>query len=581
MDNFYDINLFSQKFSVDGELYKVLLQTYIQIEIDSCLNILVLLQEAIESKILIIACDLKAHALLPVPVKLVNTIINAIKQIPFEDIIQNRIDGICNLEDKPLVHPEKVDLGFNVFILAGTKSITQKKVKIELEMIEHIRINATNFIFGAFDGINTYVYFKLKSEELDSIRDWGILSGVKVLIDNEFMGEYFPQETLVINNNELSVLCQTKASAILGTRILGGLRMDGVNVYDISDFITSSAGLFNTVAYPEGYPKTQNWYTVIIPVRGLSINSEFGIGSVQFLMKNNEEIARIISFEEKFSQCEAFALVHINSEKPYAAYMAARKQIEQAIDLTVNVLKDDSIFSVHAIGNHLRNVNIYELERKIALLSLVYIECPQTNARFSCDLAELDSENTLAIPRTFLMQKDEIEKAELLLIKANGTNDKEITPLFNALKWIRKAWDTDDYDGKIINAVIALEFIVSKEKNNPMMDKSLRRKCKKSIEEIVQQTDDIINKEDFLKKALEKFDRTYTETPFMLKLRNLMDRLEIPIFEKEMELIASARKRRNGIIHGENDSQLPTDDIYRLCECISKIAFYKINSLEI
>lgn len=66
----------------------------------------------------------------------------------------------------------------------------------------------------------------------------------------------------------------------------------------------------------------------------------------------------------------------------------------------------------------------------------------------------------------------------MLLLKANGTNDKELTPLFNSLKWIRRAWDAEDFDDKVIYSIIALEFIVSKEPNSPMMEKSLRKNAK-------------------------------------------------------------------------------------------------------
>ena len=73
----------------------------------------------------------------------------------------------------------------------------------------------------------------------------------------------------------------------------------------------------------------------------------------------------------------------------------------------------------------------------------------------------------------------------MLLIKATGTNDEEITPLFNSLKWIRKSWETSNFEDKIINIIIALEFIVSKEPNVPMMSKSLRKACIKAIKEVI------------------------------------------------------------------------------------------------
>ena len=114
-----------------------------------------------------------------------------------------------------------------------------------------------------------------------------------------------------------------------------------------------------------------------------------------------------------------------------------------------------------------------------------------------------------------------------------------------------------------------------------MLNKPTRKKCKNAIKEILKEL--YIPKEEveeLEKNVCEKFDRTYTETPFMLKLRNLVNRLNIPIHETEFELIDKARKHRNGIIHGGNDS-IKMNDIYKLCEVISKIAFYKINSLEV
>ena len=134
----------------------------------------------------------------------------------------------------------------------------------------------------------------------------------------------------------------------------------------------------------------------------------------------------------------------------------------------------------------------------------------------------------------------------------------------------------------ILNIIIALEFIVSKEPNVPMMSKSLRKACIKAIEEVITNFEGLIDcSPTFLNDVSEKFHRAYTETPFMVKLRNLIARLEIPVTENEYELITLARKHRNDIIHGRSGTLLPTDDIYRLCECVGRIALYKINSLEV
>jgi hypothetical protein len=356
--------------------------------------------------------------------------------------------------------------------------------------------------------------------------------------------------------------------------------MAGINIYEISDFIVSSAGLFNSVAIPEDYLSQQKWFTIVTPVKGLQLSQEFGIGCVEFCSKENKEIKRVIDFDKRFNEYITFTLVHINSEKMFSAYFAAKRQVEQAIDLIVNILKDDCIYSLHSLGGSLCERNIELYEKKVVLSTLTYIESPQTNAKISCDLAEIDESADLLIDKQFLDQKIELENIEMLLIKANGTNNKDITPLFNSLKWIRKAWDTADFEDKIISAVIALEFIVSKEENVALMEKPVREKCADLIEQVISEFDIDTDKNEYLRRIKETFNRAVTETPFRVKLENLIRRLNIPITNHEMELIEKVRKQRNNLVHGRNDMFLPTDDIYILCEAISKIAFYKLNSLE-
>jgi len=134
---------------------------------------------------------------------------------------------------------------------------------------------------------------------------------------------------------------------------MSGMKISGVNVYELSDFIVSSAGLFNAVQLPKEFTQSSKWYTIIIPVMGIEITSSFGIGCVEFHTKEDQEISRILDFEENFNVYRAYAIVHVNSEKMYAAFQTGKQQIEQTLDLLINLLKDDSLFSVHSLGNRL------------------------------------------------------------------------------------------------------------------------------------------------------------------------------------------------------------------------------------
>ena len=68
-----------------------------------------------------------------------------------------------------------------------------------------------------------------------------------------------------------------------------------------------------------------------------------------------------------------------------------------------------------------------------------------------------------------------------------------------------------------------------------MMEKAIRKKCKGEIRKIIgAMKNPPMDKILYSQKVCDKFDRTYTETPFMEKLRNLINRLGIPVSFAEM-----------------------------------------------
>ena len=69
-----------------------------------------------------------------------------------------------------------------------------------------------------------------------------------------------------------------------------------------------------------------------------------------------------------------------------------------------------------------------------------------------------------------------------------------------------------------------------------------------------------------------------TEVSFKSKLDNLINRLNIPVFKDEKELLNKARKIRNELIHGLNMASISTLEIKKLCGITSRILMYKIMS---
>ncbi len=579
MNNLYDINIFNRTFKIDETEYKLLSQLYIVIDENKCINVLKL---GTDNEVLLVGWDKVKQQVFPINISYVSKCIKDLKMITALSDEEEIVDFGIEIEYEKFKGTSILKLIDNISLLATADETLLESTNIEIEFYDSLKYTPTSFICEAFDGLKIKFLFEFGNVFNDELQNWGILSPLKIYINDKSIGEHYVQRSCALNNERVLFLCQSKISELLNaTSLASTLSIENMDIYTLSDFLVSTAGLLNSVNYPDDYPAGQYWFTTIIPITGVIYDQEFGIGNVLFLTKESDIVSNICEFNDNFNNYDHFALVYVNEEKMYNAFKISKKQIEQSIDLLVNVLKDDSLYSTHGMGMYFLPKNINIFDTKVNVTNFFYIENTYTNSRLSGNIEEVRNHPLIQIDKNFIECLKELNKMELLLIKANGTNDEEITPLFNALKWVRKSWNSENSEDKIIYAIIALEFIVSKEKNEQMLNKPTRKKCKNAIKEILKELS--IPKEEFEeleKNVCEKFDRTYTETPFMLKLRNLVNRLNIPIHETEFELIDKARKHRNGIIHGGNDS-IKMNDIYKLCEVISKIAFYKINSLEV
>lgn len=579
MDALYDSNLFRQDYVIEQVSSKLILQLFVQIGSSQYIKVLMFQAQDATQNVTLLMLDEHNKKIGPIFIDFLPYIIEAIKDVPFPKKLGIAVNELSFNDVGKIERVVYVTLSDCVTALVTSEPTSTIKMDIKVELISDEKLVPFRFSFAAFDDVSMSVRFALSKELVQNISAWGILSKIGFYINGSFSGDYYALTATINNDGSVIFVCKTKIISILDRRMIAKIKMEGLNIYEISDFLLSSAGLYDCVAIPEDYLKERKWFMIIIPIIGLQIADELGIGNVEFCLRENENIQRAVDFENRMNFFETYALVHVNSDKMYSAYEQGKRQIEQSIDLLVNFLKDDSLISGHSVGHNLCNRNIDFFENRVGLSHYVYIESPLSGARFSFDFSEPNNLTQIIATNQLLPEREVLDKLELLLIKANGTNDEEITPLFNSLKWIRKAWDSDNYEDQIISVVIALEFIVSKEKSAPLLNKTIRRKCAKAIEAIIREGPEVSDK--FVNNMVDRFHRSYTEPPFMKKLNNLIERLNIPVSNDEILLIQSARKQRNDIIHGKNDVLMPSDDIYRLCECISRIAFYKVFSLEV
>ena len=113
------------------------------------------------------------------------------------------------------------------------------------------------------------------------------------------------------------------------------------------------------------------------------------------------------------------------------------------------------------------------------------------------------------------------------------------------------------------------------------MDRPLRKKVLLPLKEAIRAEYTGDNMDEYVKRVEDKFNQMCTEIPFMQKLRNLIERLSIPVSPTEFDMLHQLRKHRNKIIHGESLEEITVSKVKLICQIISTIAFYKLNSINL
>lgn len=426
------------------------------------------------------------------------------------------------------------------------------------------------------DGLDQRVCFKTHVSNVPSLRNFHLLAGAQLLVDEIIEGEFFPT-ALNISGDFFTFHGITQEEHYASSSRLQELKYitNSNSPVGIMDFLFSSSGLKDRVSIPEN--ELYNWYLVIIPIAKLSIEQEFGLGSVSFITKDHDELKRISEhIGTLFDEYSTFALVHVNEHSLFKAYNKAKTQINLALQLLINLVRDDSPCQVHGLSEKLQTRSMDVFDASIEATSWFYLECTFPLHRLFGNAKSILNSDSLHLSKSSIDSLVDVEDIELQLLKASSNPKSIQAALFNALKWVSKAWESDDEDDQVIYAIIALEFVVAREKGKALLSEEAQEVIKEELLLSIRKHAGNDLSEDATTKLADKFKQNCTETPFMTKLVELIHRLCIPVSDTEIKLISKARKKRNNIVHGKEGAELTRQELRLLCEVISTIAFYKL-----
>ncbi len=500
--------------------------------------------------------------------------------------------GTLNLSDNKEILCLK--LTENIGVIYSENAKNEYIWDFELIFNEGLIIKPISFNFIGAQGSNDIIDCTFNAEHigLKKLKYIHFLDDIKIYIDATGKGkthEYTGVCTNVnLNNDKIKMILNPAGFYLMNKSRIKVFVSEKANPLNLIYFITRSSGLPKEKINIEDFNwKARYLYTIIIPIINLKLsNDSMGIGNVTFYsseLRNTETEKFINILEKQNEKFRAFcwAKIYIEGNNPYDVYVKGKQQILRALDTLMHVVRSDSALLNYSTEYKLTSWDKDQLIPKPDATTWVYIQNEITGELIITDIESLIMPNQLVIQDNLMQKIDNIDWYEKMLIDLSYKKIKRLEPLFNALKWTRKSWDSEDKDDKIIYAVIALEFVVAGEKAPSIIPQEYLQNV---INGALNSFTTLFNGEDeirseYLRKLKNKLSQSLNNAPLFAKLDSLIERLDIPIRKQDIKLLKKARRIRNDLVHGRESKTLTNEEVWKVNTIINTIISHKLFSL--
>lgn len=528
-----------------------------------------------------------------------NTALNALKLIKRrlnsiykdKDIDTNTIDiGISSLQQNLKNHREPIilQIGPNLFTFTYHEE-NIKKVRINLLFKDSLILEPKTFYFVGYKGSEDYIEASFEDIEEERLKYLHLLNDVKITIHSDekiynYIGLIY--EVIPFNRNAINILMSSFTYNLMKSKI-NFTSSSNFNLFNMVSLLLRSNGLKEDQIKIEGYEKRIYPYTIVIPIKNLVIEEEnIGIGNVFFYPNNNclDELDNAKKMlKERFSifQADSFGRVHIDAESPYDAYILGKVQIEKALDIINHLTKQDSLLDIYTVEDSYFHWKRDNFIPKPTLTSLVYIQNAITQEVVVTDMEQYSEPSKLTLGKNFAEKLSKFEwYEELVMYSMDNKTNLRTQCLFYALKWLKRSWDADNFEDSIIFSNIAIEFLLSQEKVNSLINRSLRRSIVQAgLNELKTKADPQIYTEELEKIINQKISDSLSSVPLMAKLEHMINRLSVPIDDSDMSIIKNIRKLRNDLVHGRGNIETDRLMLWKMNTLIGMIIAYEMRNI--
>lgn len=509
------------------------------------------------------------------------------KGVAFDDIHDVIERNRDNLKDKGIIAIKGTKIFYDVYA-----DMVSMSIKMIINENEYVIDEIVGALFEDFS-----CKFTIHEMQLDeNIQKVSLQTDIELIIN--IAGIEYREKGIIFkidkSNKQYTLKLMSYPMYMLGHMVINNLVFQNIrNPFVIIKYMLESVDIdINGVTVPNEI-KAERTFLVAMAINNLKLlNGSCSVGDVRI----GEEIKVSSEFEKLLEKGGADERVIIWTDQRatnhYEAYSLAKEKLMRVVDLVAFFAKNDCLAEYFGIGDMCEHWDASKLFPEISLMNIAYIEdctdrqaiCVSGNERIEPHVRELDDVDINNI------ESDWIEKC---YIKCTQEKNKKIESLFNAIRWINKVGNSTNKGDNIIYCVMALEFCLYKEKGNTIVEDKLNeygikeQSLVKTLTENISvkiKTEGLENADAQFLEKLESDMNSYLasklkEASFNSKLQRMVKRLDVPITEDEMKLIALFRNKRNSMIHGKGMDEIKETSIKKMIGIVSRIITYKLQEL--
>lgn len=460
---------------------------------------------------------------------------------------------------------------------AINQQISEYRRVIGKQMIDHIEFKA-NIVFDN----------KYRSHDIrEDIRIFFNFNGKSSLTSTSIATAVIPctNESILVKAGNSSVEWENQQMGLVSAH--------DFRATDLMYLIARMAGVQSDRIKIEGFTgKEVNIFTVIFLINNFMLDRNFSVANIDFILGwPTTELSFFNQYPKQLTKLHWSAdsvtgRVHVSAANLYDAYLIASEEIEKALDIISHYSRSDNLFVNYSNLSVPNNWDMFLSVPIISRSDFALIINETIGSHILLDWA------TNREPRVLKDQMliDTIEQNALIYEEAifygqepNKTDlEKQIKALMRSLRWLRRGWESDVIEDKIIYYTIALEFAVVGVKPHPFMLENERHSIIESACTTYQRNCQNIKGNELKNKIsalTQKISNALTNIPVMTQIKYAIEQLQIPISQDEIILLRKLREQRNKIVHGGTEKSLSTRELTAAHGIISKLVAARMANL--